>query len=400
MTPGAAAVALGLLVLAVFLDEAVLWFGKHALEAADGESDADRGRGLARSARGSGLLARFLTAAAFVVLGAVAWGGPGPVPRLAVLGLAVVWILGSGALVAVQWRSPSSLAGRAAFRPLRWLGGLLRGILVTWGRLPGLDAPAAALDLVRERDRELRWLLGLAEGEDPERVLATLHEFGESRVEDVMVRREEVAGIPAGASVPEIVARVREEGHSRYPVYRDSLDTVVGVLHVLDLLKAPAGATAASLARAPYFTNDTKPVGMLLRELQVTYNQMAVVVDEYGGTAGLVTVEDLLEELVGEIEDEHDEEETPIRRLEHGVYWVEGAVRVDELNEALELELEEGEYDTVAGLVLERLERVPRSGERIRENGVWLEVAAAEPHRIHALRVVMDPAAERKRVSR
>jgi CBS domain containing-hemolysin-like protein len=221
-------------------------------------------------------------------------------------------------------------------------------------------------------------------------MLATLQEFGEACVEDVMVPREEVVGIPAEATVPEILDVVRREGYTRYPVYRDTLDTVVGVLHVFDLLAAPPDVTAASLARDPVLTSATKPVGTLLRELQATYNQMAVAVDEYGGMAGIATVEDLLEELVGEIHDELDiEEESPLRRIEAGVYWVEGTMRVEDLNEALGLDLEEGEYDTVAGLVLDRLERIPLPGERVREDGVALEVAAAEPQRILALRLTL-----------
>jgi putative hemolysin len=103
----------------------------------------------------------------------------------------------------------------------------------------------------------------------------------------------------------------------------------------------------------------------------------------------VVTVEDLIEELVGEIEDETDEEETLLRELEPGVYWVDGSLRVDDLNRMLDLDLEEGEYDTLAGLVLERLERIPRAGERVREDGLWLEVTAAEPHRIQALKLTV-----------
>jgi CBS domain containing-hemolysin-like protein len=115
---------------------------------------------------------------------------------------------------------------------------------------------------------------------------------------------------------------------------------------------------------------------------------MAVVMDEYGGTAGLVTVEDLLEELVGEIEDEHDEALPRVRRLEPGVFWVDATLPLSEVNEILHLDLEGGEYyDTVAGLVLERLERVPRAGERIREDGAWIEVLNAEPNRIQSLKI-------------
>ncbi|HET9232724.1 MAG TPA: hemolysin family protein, partial [Candidatus Eisenbacteria bacterium] len=217
--------------------------------------------------------------------------------------------------------------------------------------------------------------------------VATLHQFGEALVQDVMVPRESVVALRAAAEMSEIVAVVSGQGYSRYPVYAENLDNVVGMLHVLDLLTASPGATAAQLARPPFYTPSTKPVGALLRELQTTYNQMAVVVDEYGGTAGLVTVEDLLEELVGEIEDEHDETPPRIRRLESGVFWVDATLPVHELNEVLHLNLEEGEYDTLAGLVLERLERIPKPGERIQENGTWIEVLSASPHHIQALKI-------------
>lgn len=221
-------------------------------------------------------------------------------------------------------------------------------------------------------------------------MVATLREFGESRAEDVLVPREEVVGVSAETSRDEILALVQREGFSRYPVFRESLDTVVGVLHVFDLLTAGPDTRAEDLAREPFLTNDTKLVSVLLRELQVTYNQMAVVLDEYGGTAGIVTVEDLLEELVGEIRDELDlEEGDALRRLEPGVYWVDAAMRLEDLNEALKLGLETGDYDTVAGLLLDRLERIPMPGERIREGGAWIEVLSAEPQRINSVKVTV-----------
>jgi CBS domain containing-hemolysin-like protein len=375
---------------AALLEEAAVWFGRNALDRMESDEEAEEGRAFARSARQARLLGRFLVAGALAGLVGVASAAPDLYPLPLVFVIAAFWTLGGAALSAVHWRSPLGLAGRILFRPLRVLADPLRWTLFTWQRVPGVDRVLSAGERVVELDHELRWLTGDT-GEDEEgNLLATLHEFGEALVEDVMVPREEVVGIPAGARVPEMLELVAREGYSRYPVHRESPDAVIGVLHVFDLLSAGPEATAGSLAHEPYFTNATKPAGTLLRELQVTYNQMAVVVDEYGGVAGVITVEDLLEELVGEIRDELDvEEEAELRRLEPGVYWVDGTMRVDDLNEALELDLEEGEYDTVAGLVLDHLERIPRPGERLRVDGVWLEVAQAEPQRIHALRLTL-----------
>lgn len=382
--------ALVLLPASGLIDEAALWFSRRALDAARDEDTEGRGRMFARTARHARLLARLLLGSGFATLLVLPLrSGGGTVEVAAVLGLALVWSVAGAGLFGVYWASPLGLWGRALFRPLARGGALLRPLLVLWGHLPGMDAPLGALERVEELEEENRWLSGGTGEEEESRMLASLHTFGESLVEDVMVPREEVMGIQAAAATDSILSIVEREGYSRYPVFRDSLDTVVGVLHVFDLLDAPPDAEAASLAHPPHFTHATQSVTALLRELQESYNQMAVVVDEYGGVAGVVTVEDLIEELVGEIEDETDEEETLLREMEPGVYWVDASLRVDELNEMLELDLEEGEYDTLAGLVLERLERIPRPGERVREDGVWLEVTAAEPNRIQALKLVL-----------
>jgi Mg2+/Co2+ transporter CorC len=393
MSGWAIAGAFVLLPVAVCLEEAVGWFGRHASDLHEREEGAEGAGAFLADACRSHLMSRFLVAVSFALLaGLVVTGSTSLWTRFGLLAWGLAWTLGAGALAGLRWQSPLSLAGRGLYRPLRALGTVLRGLLVVWGR--GWFRQAGLLGWVREGRNEMEWLWGRTGEDEQVKMLATLQEFGESLVEDVMVPREELVGIAADVPVSQVLELVKTERYSRYPVYEDSLDSVVGVLHVFDLLTASSEATAGSLARKPLFTNATKPVGTLLRELQVTYNQMAVVVDEYGGTAGIVTVEDLLEELVGEIEDEDDEPVPQVRRLKPGAYWVDGTMRVDELNEALELSLEEGEYDTLAGLVLDRLERVPKAGERLRENGVWLEVLAAEPHRIHALRVVVDPREE------
>jgi CBS domain containing-hemolysin-like protein len=383
MIPWTLTAALLLLLIGAALDQASLWFARQPGDSPDTDEDA---LSPALSAAGrSHLAGRFLVAAAFALFGHAAARDPSPWTWGGLVAGGAVWAL-AAALSGLRWQSPWSLAGRAAYRVLRGFGLVLeRGLLV--GRSSGARA---FRDASRERQQEVEWLLGRTGENEQLQMLTALQEFGEATVEDVMLRREEIAAIPSSARVPEILGIVEAERYTRYPVYEGSLDTVVGVLHVFDLLTAGPEADAGSLARKPFFTTASKPVGNLLRELQVTYNQMAVVVDEYGGTAGLATVEDLLEELVGEIEDEDDEMEAPLRRLEPGAYWVLGTMRIEELNEALELELPEGEYDTVAGLVLDRLERIPHPGERVRENGVMIEVLASEPQRIQAVRVVVD----------
>ncbi len=386
----ACALGAGLVLIAFLLEESAAWFGRNALDLESrGPEKASEATGLAWEAAWSRTMGRFAMAVAFagVALVALVEGRVLVLAGLLVTGLLVAILAAS--FSAVQWRSPLGIAGRAVYWPLRWVGVVLRGLVRVVGRLPGLSHPAGADERLVELDEERRWLMGSSFEDEQGEMLATLHDFGTTRVEDVMVPREEVVGVAAGSTLAEVLTLIEAEGFSRYPVYRDTLDHVTGVLHVFDCLGADLETRVESLARDPYLTPGTKPAGDLLRELQATYNQMAVVVDEYGGTAGLATIEDLLEELVGEIEDEHDEEEIPFRRLEPGVYWVEASMRVDDLNESLDLHLEEGDYDTLAGLMLDRLEHVPQPGERIRENGVWIEVAAAEPHRINAVRVIV-----------
>ena len=382
-----------LLLLAALLEEGANWFVHRAADLLAGEAEDAHVVTAARSARQARLLARVVVALAFGIAVAAMppeerwmWSG-------AAIALALVWTVLLTPLFGLRSRTPWSLLGQFLFRPLGWAGILARVVLLAGGRLPGLGAPMSSVDRVTELDRELSWLRGDARPGIPESssearaFVATLHQFGEALVQDVMVPRESIVALRRTAEMSDIVAVVSGQGYSRYPVYADNLDNVVGMLHVLDLLTASPGATAGQLARPALFTPSTKPVGALLKELQTTYNQMAVVVDEYGGTAGLVTVEDLIEELVGEIEDEHDETPPRIRRLEPGVFWVDATLPVYEVNEVLHLDLEEGEYDTVAGLVLERLERIPKPGERIQENGASIEVLAASPHRIQSLKI-------------
>jgi len=383
-----------LLVLAALLEEAAAWYVRQGADLLSSEEDESLTLAAARSARQARLLGRGAVALA-LGLSVIAMVRVEKLPWTGIaFGLALAWTFYFAAFSGVRGRSPWSLVGRVVLSSLAWAGSVSRVLLLAGGRLPGIGAPLSSVERVTELDRELAWLRGQTDhaspdaGEEARAVVATLHQFGEALVEDVMVQREAIVAIRSAATLPEIVSVVSGQGYSRYPVYSENLDNIVGVLHVLDLLNAPPGATAVDLSRPPLFTPSTKPVGALLQELQTTYNQMAVVVDEYGGSAGLVTVEDLLEELVGEIEDEHDEALPRVRRLEPGVFWVDATLPLSEVNEILHLDLEEGEYyGTVAGLVLDRLERIPKTGERLREDGAWIEVLNAEPNRIQSLKI-------------
>ena len=369
---------------AAFLESASGWFVSRAVDPAE---HPDQARTHARQARRSRILARFCAAVGWVSL---VWVAAAQWHLAVLLGVVIASFLGA-LLLAGTWHSPAALAGRALLQPMGFFGRALDGAVTAWCKVLFLKPPTA-LESVEIWDRELEWLRAEPEEEEADRAVEAIYEFRLSRVEDVMVPREEVAGIPAESTVRDVVALVEEEGHSRYPVFEGSLDEVVGVLHVFDLLQAKPDDVVRDLARPPLMTAATRSLSSLLKELQKTYNQLAVVADELGGTAGIVTVEDLLEELVGEIEDETDEEDSPIVRLEEGMFRVDGGTRVEDLNEELDLELPEGDYDTVAGLMLERLERIPKTGERLRVGGVVLEVVDAEPHRIQEMNVIVGEA--------
>jgi CBS domain containing-hemolysin-like protein len=367
--------------LAVFLEGASGWFVSRAVDPA---ASPEQALAQARLAGRSRLLARFWVSVGWV---GFVWIVVSPWQLALLLGVIGASFLGA-VLLAGTWHSPAALTGRALMRGMGFFGRFLDGFVSLWCKLVRVtlqDAVASA----EMWDRELEWLRSQPEEEEADRAVEAIYEFRLSRVEDVMVPREEMVGIPAGATVASAVELVQIEGHSRYPVFEGSLDEVVGVLHVFDLLQADPEDTVRDLARPPLMTAATRSLSSLLKELQVTYNQLAVVADELGGTAGIVTVEDLLEELVGEIEDESDQEESQITRLEDGVFRVDAGMRLEELNQELDLELPEGEYDTVAGLVLEYLERVPKTGEKVQVGNVWIEIIDAEPHRIQEMNVIV-----------
>jgi CBS domain containing-hemolysin-like protein len=228
--------------------------------------------------------------------------------------------------------------------------------------------------------------------EDEREMISNVLEMSDRTVYDVMVPLSEVTALPEDATVREAALEVSDKQHTRIPIYRSRVDDIVGVVHAFDLLRRGPDERerpVADIARPPVFVPESKPVIDLLVELQGTGNQLAVVVDEYGGATGIVTIEDILEEIVGEIEDEYDVGPPPIRRERPGVWWVEARTPVARLNAELQLDLPENEeeYESISGLLLERMKRIPRIGESLRIGAVTITVAAASERAVDAVRI-------------
>jgi len=225
-------------------------------------------------------------------------------------------------------------------------------------------------------------------------MIANVFELSGATVEDVMVPLSEVTALPEETTVGEAALEVADKQHSRMPVYRDRVDNVVGVLHVFHLLEVGAKTTSKSnpisdIMVSPVFVPETKPAVDLLVELQGTGNQLAIVVDEYGGATGIVSIEDLLEVVVGEIEDEHDDEPSPIVAERPGVWRVIGKVDVERVNDELGLDLPESDdYESLAGLMLMRFKRIPNAGESLVLGGVTLRVLSASDRAIDEIQIL------------
>ncbi|MHB0949254.1 MAG: hemolysin family protein [Gemmatimonadaceae bacterium] len=212
-------------------------------------------------------------------------------------------------------------------------------------------------------------------------------ELGDTEVREIMVPRVDIIGIDLDTPWSEVVDRVRSSQHARFPVYRDTLDDVQGILYAKDLLLAvirdePPAEGWQRIVRPAAFVPPSKPVAELLRAFQSTRTHIAVVIDEFGGTAGMLTIEDILEEIVGEIRDEHDVEEQEVVQEEGTRFWVDGRVGLDQLSELLEADFVTGDATTVGGLVYTLLGRVPRNGEELQHLDYRIVVERVRRRRI------------------
>jgi CBS domain containing-hemolysin-like protein len=278
------------------------------------------------------------------------------------------------------------------------LSHLVRQVLRVFGRGKNGDASLReSLEEVIEEHEEAESTI------NPEErlMLMNILAFGDMRVDDVMVPRADVSGIEVETPFDAVIDQFREAAHSRMPVYRETLDDVVGVVHIKDLMRywgAESRADLGQMARRPLFVPPSMPVLDLLLQMRATRKHMAIVVDEYGGTDGLVTIEDLVEEIVGDIQDEHDVVEGPMM-----IERPDGSIEADARTEIEEFEArvgcdllpteEDEEIDTLGGLVFSMLGRVPQRGEVVQHAcGLAFEVIDADPRRIKRLRVRPVPA--------
>lgn len=344
---------------------------------------------------GLGFLNQLLLLVLVVLLWPLHQTLPGGPWTLGILGLAGLWLL--------DLFLPALLASREPAHWLIWLFPLyapveaLLGCLVN--PLARMTDRRHAEEKAKDEDEEeateeaVNALLeeGEAEGilePDDRELIRNVVTFGDTVVREVMTPRTRIVALPVTATVTEAWAAFSASRHSRLPVYEGGIEHVRGVLLLKDLMQQPYGAQPplATLLKPPHFVPESKPVADLLRDLQRARTQMALVVDEFGGVSGLVTLEDLLEEVFGEIQDEH---EAPAGLIEQGpgVWLVSGQTHVDDVAEALGLAWERDGFDTLAGFVMSRLGRVPKPQESVNVEGARLTVLRMEGTRIVQVRV-------------
>jgi putative hemolysin len=265
-------------------------------------------------------------------------------------------------------------------------------------RLEATVAPDSAEERSDDNDEDFQALMevGEAEGiiEEKEReLIESMVEFSETRAGEIMTPRTEICAMPINSTVRQARDLMTEEKYSRLPVYRDNIDNVEGVIYVRDLLQAWAEGKEdqpiEGILRDAYFVPETKTASELLKSMQVNHVQIAIVIDEYGGLAGIVTVEDIVEEIVGEIEDEDTEDEEIIEIIEgEDGYWdVLGSTEIDKIERLFDIELEDDDYTTVAGMITSETGHVPKTGEVVTLRGLEAHILRADEKKVGLVRL-------------
>jgi len=331
----------------------------------------------------------------------------GAVALIVVTGVLTIFTIIFGELVPKQiGLAHAEGVAMSTSRLIDFLGvifGPLVGFL-TWttrriSRLFGADVAADE----RISAEELRLIIeqggeqGILEAEEEQMIHAVI-ELGDQRIHEVMVPRIAMVSLAASATMEEAIDTVIDEGHSRIPVYEETVDEIIGILYAKDLLPFLKGSaderpSLRSILRTPVFVPESMSVDDLLHEFQRRKVHLAIVLDEYGGTAGLVTIEDLLEEIVGEIQDEYDEEEPLIVRISDDEARIDGRADVDDLAELFDTNLgleDEDEYDTVGGLIYHRIGGVPKPGDQVSVDGLTLTVETTDGRRVGKVLAVRE----------
>lgn len=345
-----------------------------------------------------------LFAAITLLLGTYYFGwGAHILAGFAVLAVGVVAVLGQ----ITPWRLAAAHA-EAVAPVLAWP---VRGLMLVAGWLTALFMQLPEL-LLRAggqpggrrspflSEEELRLLLEIR-GEEGAiektewRMVERVFEFGDRQAYEVMIPRTDIVGVPRGMTVADFLRKVYARApHAAYPVYEDNLDHIVGILHLKDVVMGLARETITltspvdGLIREPYFVPETKNISELLAEMQERNQSVAVVVDEFGGTAGLITINELTSEIVGRLGDERPQGEEGVKQIDERTIEVDGTMRIDELKELLDVEFPEGEYDTVAGFILARLGRIPKVGDAVPFDHLKLVVTEMDGVKIERVQLV------------
>lgn len=252
-------------------------------------------------------------------------------------------------------------------------------------------------------EHELRTIVSTSQEEgviesEEKQMIYNVFDFGDSVAKDVMIPRIDMSFVDVDATYDELMEIFEEEMHTRFPVYEETTDNVIGIINMKDLLLLPKEEfSIRKILRSPYFTYEHKSTAALMVEMRKASVNLAIVLDEYGATAGLVTLEDLLEEIVGEIRDEYDEdEEEELSALVPGEeYLALGGMKLDDLNDALQLELSSEEYDSIGGYIIEQLDKLPIQGQTVTlDNGLRLVVEELDKNRIAKVHIYLPPAKE------
>jgi magnesium and cobalt transporter len=236
-------------------------------------------------------------------------------------------------------------------------------------------------------------LLAESEGD----MLQAIFEFGDTIVREIMVARPDMVCCAADAPLNELLQVILHSGHSRIPIFNGSIDRIVGVIYAKDLLRywgaAPDQLSLTTVMRPPFFVPETKRIEDLLIDFRTRRVHMAIVVDEYGGTSGLITIEDLLEEIVGDIQDEYDREEEWVQSQPDGSLLLDARANVEELEESFDIEIPREKFDTVGGFLIHLLGNVPLAGETVRAHGLLLKVVEADERKVRMVQAWRDPEA-------
>ncbi|PRR80763.1 HlyC/CorC family transporter [Clostridium vincentii] len=242
---------------------------------------------------------------------------------------------------------------------------------------------------------ELKTMVGVSEEEgvleDVEKeMIFNVFDFADMQVKDVMVQRVDIIALDTETTYDEVLQEIKEEQFSRIPVYNETIDNIIGILNVKDLIIAgnlKDGFDIKNYVREPFYTFEFKKITAVFSEMKKTRNPMAVVLDEYGGTVGIVTLEDIIEEIVGEIEDEYDEESNMIQVVKEDEYIVNGSAKLNDISELIGVSMESDELDSVGGLIIEELGRIPENNEEVIINNIRFVVEELDKNRIKKVRI-------------